>query len=111
MKETTIFVEENNKEYSILIGENARDNENIIKISHPEDIWFHVDNMSSAHIILKSEGDKIPKKYLNKISGLFKEYSKKFTCKYNVIYTSIKNVKLTKIPGAVTTSNVKKIKF
>ena len=89
----------------------AKDNENIIKISKQDDIWFHVDNLPSAHIILQSNGDIIPKRYLNKIGGLFRENSSKLSSRYNVIYTTIKNVKLTRECGKVITSNTKIIKM
>ncbi len=111
MKRETIFVEENNKEYIILIGQNAKDNENIIKMSEQNDLWFHVDNLPSAHIILQSNGDIIPKRYLNKICSLFRDNSSKLTSRYNIIYTTIKNVKLTRECGKVITSNTKMIKM
>jgi predicted ribosome quality control (RQC) complex YloA/Tae2 family protein len=111
MRIETIYIDENNQEYDIWIGENQQDNEMIILKSDQNDIWFHLQNMSSPHIILKSHGDNIPKKYLNKIGILFRNYKKNLGNRYNVIYTLIKHVKLTNITGSVHTSNTKIIKY
>ena len=37
----------------IYVGKNKYENEDLIKYSWPEDIWFHVDNLSSAHVYLR----------------------------------------------------------
>lgn len=41
------------KEYSIYIGRDKYENEDLIKYSNPKDIWFHVNDLSSAHVYLK----------------------------------------------------------
>lgn len=40
-------------DYVIYAGEDKFENELLIKYAWPEDIWFHVDNFSSAHIYLR----------------------------------------------------------
>lgn len=111
MKIETIFVEENDKEYEIWIGENAKDNERIIMESSQNDIWFHLQNVSSPYIILKNDGDNIPKRYINIIGTFFRKYKNNLSNKYNVIYTSVKNVKLTDTIGSVNTRNTKVIRY
>lgn len=106
-----IFIEENNKEYLILIGKNAKGNETIIKMSHQDSIWFHFDNISSSHIILQNHGDIIPKRYLNQVAKMLFEYKKNTPKNLNVIYTTVKNVKLTNILGSVIPKNTKIITF
>jgi len=97
--------------YYILIGKNSKGNEEIIKTSHLEDTWFHLENLSSPHIILKNEGDIIPKRYLNQVAGMLFEYKKNAPKNSNVIYTKVKNVKLTNILGTVIPRNIKIIHF
>ena len=70
------FIEIDNKEYTILIGKNAKGNEEIIKLSHPESLWFHFANISSSHIILQSNGDTIPKRYINQVASMLFDYKK-----------------------------------
>lgn len=109
MKVEKILIDD--KEYELLIGENQNENDLIIKNSRQNDIWFHLQNMSGPHFVLKSNGDCIPKRYLNKIGSLFPNYKSGLSYHYNVIYTSIKNVKLTNIPGKVIVSKTNKISY
>ena len=104
-------IEINDKIYQIYIGKNAIANEQIIKLSHPESIWFHFNNISSAHIILDSKGDNIPQKYINQIALKLFEYKKHVPNNINAIYTKVKNVKLTNKCGTVITRNTRIIKF
>ena len=39
--------------YTIYMGEDKYVNEDLIKYGLPEDIWFHVDDLSSAHVYLR----------------------------------------------------------
>jgi predicted ribosome quality control (RQC) complex YloA/Tae2 family protein len=104
-----IFIEE--KSYEIVIGGNAKENDQIIKESHPMDLWFHLSNVPSAHLVLKSKGDKIPRRYINEISVMLFENNKKYMTNTNVIYTEIRNVKRTDVPGCVITKKVETIRF
>lgn len=104
-------IEINDKIYEIYIGRNALDNEYIIKLSHPESLWFHLNNISSAHIILESKGDDIPKRYINQVALKLFDYKRSVPKNINAIYTKVKNVKLTNKCGTVITHNTKLIKF
>jgi predicted ribosome quality control (RQC) complex YloA/Tae2 family protein len=99
------------KDYTILIGQNAKENDEIIKMSNQNDIWFHFENVSGPHIILNSNGDDIPKRYLNQVAAKLFEYKTKVPRNQNVIYTKIKNVRLTDVPGKVITKSTFVIKF
>lgn len=99
------------KEYIVLIGRNAKSNDTIIRISHPESLWLHFEHISSPHIILQSNGDIIPKRYINQVANMLFEYKKNVPKNTNVIYTQVKNIKLTNIHGSVITKNTKTIKF
>uniref|UniRef100_A0A803LBT8 NFACT RNA-binding domain-containing protein n=1 Tax=Chenopodium quinoa TaxID=63459 RepID=A0A803LBT8_CHEQI len=56
-------------DYTIFMGLDKFENEELIKYGFPEDIWFHVDKMSSAHVYVRlnrgqtmdsiSEGNKV----------------------------------------------------
>lgn len=97
--------------YPILIGKNAAGNEEIIKMSNQNDTWMHLNNTPSAHIILQNEGDIIPKRYLNQVARMLFEYKKNAPKNSNVIYTQVKDVKLTNVLGTVIPRNTKIIKF
>jgi predicted ribosome quality control (RQC) complex YloA/Tae2 family protein len=111
MKQTSIFVDENGKEYKLLIGQNQRENDILLRSCEPDDLWFHLDDISSPHFILCTNGDIIPKRYLNVIGGMFVDYKNKLPRRYKVIYTELKNVKLTKTLGTVIPSKVRTLKI
>jgi predicted ribosome quality control (RQC) complex YloA/Tae2 family protein len=97
----------NHKDYNIYIGKNALGNQEIIKLSHPDSLWFHLEDISSCHIILENKGDKIPKEYIRKIGKMIYLYKKDIPKYTKIIYTCIKNIKLTNEIGTVITTNTK----
>mmetsp|Transcript_823 Transcript_823/g.1282 ORF Transcript_823/g.1282 Transcript_823/m.1282 type:complete len:110 (+) Transcript_823:44-373(+) len=38
---------------TLYMGKDKYENEDLIRYGHPEDVWFHVDNLSSAHVYLR----------------------------------------------------------
>jgi hypothetical protein len=40
-------------EYTLYMGRDKYENESLIKYGLPEDVWFHVDDLSSAHVYLR----------------------------------------------------------
>lgn len=40
-------------DYTIFMGKDKYENEHLIKYGLPEDVWFHVDDLSSAHVYLR----------------------------------------------------------
>ena len=110
MKLFEVYIPNINKTIIYKIGSNANDNFNIIDQSKSNDIWFHLDKLSGPHFVFKTQTDEIPKKYLNQIAVLFREYKNGLPNRYIVIYTCIKNVKLTNTPGLVIPCKTKSIK-
>lgn len=113
MKSISIYVDEWDEEVELIIGQNKTENDSLIRASQQNDLWFHLENMSGPHFVLKlhDKDSKIPKKYLNKIGGMFPEYKSGLSSNYHVIYTEIQNVKLTKEPGTVIPKKTKRLKF
>jgi predicted ribosome quality control (RQC) complex YloA/Tae2 family protein len=108
VKRETIMIDD--KEYVVLIGQNAQENTAIIRQCDPNDMWFHLKSSSSPHVILKTENTLIHKRYLNQIASLVYKYKNMIT-REPVIYTEIKNVKLTSTPGLVVPSRLREIRF
>ncbi|XP_036169108.1 coiled-coil domain-containing protein 25 isoform X5 [Myotis myotis] len=69
----------NSSAYTIYMGKDKYENEDLIKYGWPEDIWFHVDKLSSAHVYLrlhKGENiEDIPKDVLMDCAQLVKANS------------------------------------
>lgn len=91
----------NSSTYTIYMGKDKYENEDLIKYGWPEDVWFHVDKLSSAHVYLRlQKGEKIediPKEVLMDCAHLVKANSIQ-GCKMNnvnVVYTPWSNLKKT----------------
>jgi predicted ribosome quality control (RQC) complex YloA/Tae2 family protein len=96
------------KDVSFLVGTSAQDNFDILDISDPDDIWFHVKGESSCHVIAKMSdvGEKIDKKMrrlIIKQGALLCKMESKYKSVKNleIIYTKVKNVKKTATVGSV----------
>mmetsp|Transcript_4678 Transcript_4678/g.8716 ORF Transcript_4678/g.8716 Transcript_4678/m.8716 type:complete len:215 (-) Transcript_4678:41-685(-) len=88
-------------EYTVYMGKDKYENEELIKYGLPEDVWFHVDDLSSAHVYLRLKPgmtmDDIPKDALLDCCTLVKANSIA-GCKKSsvyVVYTRWKNLKKT----------------
>ena len=97
--------------FSIYIGKNAKGNDEIIKMTHPDSLWFHFDKISSPHIILESKGTPIPKRYIYQVAQKLFQYKRNAPRPQTVIYTEVKNLKLTKTLGTVIPISFKSIKI
>ncbi|ELW71334.1 Coiled-coil domain-containing protein 25 [Tupaia chinensis] len=86
--------------YTIYMGKDKYENEDLIKYGWPEDTWFHVDKLSSAHVYLRLHtGEKIEgiPEVLMDCAHLVKANSIQ-GCKTNnvhVVYTPWSNLKKT----------------
>ncbi|WIA37859.1 hypothetical protein OEZ86_014708 [Tetradesmus obliquus] len=92
---------EGKDDYLIYMGRDKYENEELIKYGLPTDVWFHVDDMSSAHVYLRlPEGvgiDDIPEATLEDCAQLVKQNSIQ-GCKSNdvtIVYTPWANLKKT----------------
>lgn len=88
-------------------GKNAKNNTLIVTEADENDLWFHVADMPSSHIIAKIHDLELTK---DQYKSIVKRGAKitKMTSKYssntllNIAYTEIKNVQVTTTPGLVT---------
>jgi NFACT protein RNA binding domain len=81
------------------MGRDKVENEDLIKYGDDEDVWFHVDKLSSAHVYLRlpigMKWDSIPTKLLEDLGQLVKANSIEGNKKNNqtIIYTPWRNIK------------------
>jgi hypothetical protein len=64
----------------IYMGRDKVENEDLIKYAWPQDVWFHVDKLSSAHVYLRmpdtiASWEAIPEVLLNDCAQLVKANS------------------------------------
>ena len=114
MKSEIIFIQAIKREISFYIGKNQNENFEVIDNGSQDDLWFHAKDESSCHVVCEIPDDinKKELKYIIKVGALLcKNNTNKLKNISNVdiIYTEIKNVTKTSIPGCVTTQNTKTI--
>ena len=109
--DTYIFVHDA-VSYTIYAGKSAKGNDNLLNESSPHDVWFHVADGPSAHIILSNPTDlainKIPRQVIKRCACICKA-SAKLSAKCNIIYTERANIEKTATLGCVITTNQRTI--
>lgn len=113
MKQYTHNSTQDDYKYNIRVGESAQENWDLIQASEQNDVWFHVKNNPSCHVVLTVNPKKDPhKSVINFCAALCKEGSKqKNNNNIIVIYTEIKNIKKADKIGSVTTKNIKYVRL
>ena len=99
------------------IGENAKDNWDILRTAKKQNmqwLWFHLDKMSSAYVILCATKKELKKRRalsnIKKAAALCKEHGKyKELPSVGVIYTEVGNVKKGEKIGQVTTKKTTRV--
>merc|ERR1711862_596839 len=87
--------------YNIYVGIDKHENEDLIRWGWPEDVWFHVDKLSSAHVYLRlHEGetlDDVPMSVIEDCAQLVKANSIMDNKSNNidVVYTMWANLQKT----------------
>ncbi|KAK3612598.1 hypothetical protein CHS0354_042106, partial [Potamilus streckersoni] len=87
--------------YTLYMGADKHENEDLIKWGFPEDVWFHVDKLSSAHVYLRLHPgetlDDVPQVVIDDCAQLVKANSIQGTKMNNidVVYTMWGNLKKT----------------
>jgi predicted ribosome quality control (RQC) complex YloA/Tae2 family protein len=114
MKTETIFIQSIKREITFHIGKTQAENFVVIDKGNEHDIWFHAKNDSSCHVVcnLPDDIDKKEMRYIITAGALLcKNNTNKLKSLKNIeiIYTQIKNITKTKIPGCVETQNVKTV--
>ncbi len=102
----------NNTTYTIIIGKNKNENWSIIDDASGTDLWFHISEMPSCHVILKNDEKLsfVPRQVIKRCAYLCKiNSSAKTLSKCDVIYTPVSNVKKTSIVGQVTITHCKTV--
>lgn len=111
---STIIYSNENEDFKILVGKNNLDNWRIIDESNEDDLWIHINEHPSCHVIIKKNENKkdFPIDIIKKAGIICKNNSKcRIYKSVRIVYTTIKNVKKTDKCGEVYLKNFKISKF
>jgi predicted ribosome quality control (RQC) complex YloA/Tae2 family protein len=79
--------------FEILIGRNAKNNDELIKHVHKDDLWFHAKDVSGSHVVVIAKQKNIPISVIEHAASLAAYYSKRKTDSLcPVMFTQRKNV-------------------
>jgi predicted ribosome quality control (RQC) complex YloA/Tae2 family protein len=115
MKQETRYIAALGIEFEFKIGQNAHDNFTVIESAEPFDLWFHIDEHSSSHVVAtipqNIQFDKKQLMYIVKQGAILCKQHSRYKSHKNVtiVYTTIQNVTPTNIPGTVSILNSKTV--
>ena len=104
MKTRIIYIPSLQCSVTYKIGENAQENDSLIDQAAPDDLWFHVYNKKSCHVIacLPEKIDKKNIKYIvSQGAVLCKQFSYPSEKNLAIVFTRRKYIEKTDIPGLV----------
>lgn len=105
MKQFSIYDNICKKELIIEIGMNAQENFDLIDKSSRTDIWIHLRDYPSPHVVLHNKGKKIDIETIRYCGELCKEFSKYNDKEEYIIFTQIKDLQKQEIVGSVLCYN------
>jgi len=80
--------------YKISVGKNERGNEMLLQNSKKDDFWFHLKDIPSAHVIVKTNKKALRDDIILFAAQICVNMSVKFSGKFAVDYTKRENVKI-----------------
>jgi predicted ribosome quality control (RQC) complex YloA/Tae2 family protein len=81
-------------DYKVLIGRNSKENQALLKIAKSNDIWMHIRNIPSSHLIIKTDKQNLPDSVIEKASKLCVDFSLNQAGDYDVDYCKRRFVKI-----------------
>ncbi|CZE45921.1 NFACT RNA binding domain-containing protein [Campylobacter geochelonis] len=82
------------KEFKISVGKNEKGNISLLKDAKKNDFWFHLKDLPSAHVIVKTNKQSLSEDIINFAAKLCVNMSVKASGNYLVDYTKKENVKV-----------------
>lgn len=79
MKCETIFINALNRAITFYVGTNKLENDQVLDMGAPDDLWFHAHEVSSCHIVASIPDDIVINKNMRYIITLFNISNADFT--------------------------------
>ncbi len=81
-------------DYKVLIGRNSKENQSLLKLAKSNDLWMHIRDIPSSHLIIKTDKQNLPESVIEKAAKLCVDFSIKQAGDYEVDYCKRRFVKI-----------------
>ena len=81
-------------DYKVLIGRNSKENQALLKIAKSNDIWMHIRDIPSSHLIIKTDKQNLPDSIIEKAAKLCVDFSLTQAGDYEIDYCKRRFVKI-----------------
>ena len=81
-------------DYKVLIGRNSKENQALLKLAKSNDLWMHIRNIPSSHLVIKTDKQNLPDSVIQKASKLCVDFSLTQAGDYDVDYCKRRFVKI-----------------
>lgn len=82
--------------FTVYAGRSNIQNDRLVRMSAPNDLWLHARNLHSAHVVIRTQGRKVPKDVLDFAAGVCAKFSAAGGSKIPVDCCPVKNVRKPK---------------
>ena len=82
------------EDYKVLVGRNSNENQKLLEIAKANDLWMHIRDVPSSHVIIKTDKQNLPDSVIQAAAKLCVDFSVKNPGDYEVDYTKRKFVKV-----------------
>jgi len=82
------------EDYKVLVGRNSNENQKLLAIAKANDLWMHIRNVPSSHVIIRTDKQNLPTSVIQAAAKLCVDFSVKNPGDYEVDYTKRKFVKV-----------------
>lgn len=84
-------------DFTVLVGRSAQENDRLVCLASPNDLWLHARGVPGAHVLLRTGGRKVPEEVLYKAAQLAAWHSQaRGERKVTVSYTEARHVRKPK---------------
>jgi predicted ribosome quality control (RQC) complex YloA/Tae2 family protein len=81
-------------DYKVLIGRNSKENQALLKIAKSNDLWMHIRDIPSSHLIIKTDKQNLPNSVIEKAAKLCVDFSLTQAGDYVIDYCKRRFVKI-----------------
>ena len=81
-------------DYKVFIGRNSKENQMLLGMAKSNDIWMHIRNIPSSHLIIRTDKQNLPESVIKKAAKLCVDFSLTQAGDYEVDYCKRRFVKI-----------------